>query len=143
MSNLMHLIYASRGARPLSKGEIVALLRHARGKNSGLNITGMLLYDEGSFLQVLEGEEAVVNDLFAQIAGDDRHDSIVTIINEAIPHRQFADWSMGYAELSRSELGQIDGMNDFFEGRRCLADIDSGRAKKILDAFAKGRWRLT
>lgn len=49
---------------------------------------------------------------------------------------------MGYASISRRELEKIDGMNDFFSGKTCLADIDKGRAQKILNAFAEGRWRL-
>jgi hypothetical protein len=49
---------------------------------------------------------------------------------------------MGYASLTKSELGSIEGMNDFFQGSSCLTDLDKGRAKKILIAFSEGRWRL-
>lgn len=142
MSDLIHLIYASKATIDFSEDDIVYLLAKARKNNNSLNVTGMLLFDKGSFLQILEGEEKVVNKLFTEISKDKRHGNIVKIITEAISRRHFNDWSMGYARISRSELEKIEGMNDFFKGSTCLADIDKGRAKKILTAFADGRWRL-
>lgn len=118
------------------------LLAVAKSRNKDLGITGMLLYADGSFFQVLEGDEQVVDKLFARISQDDRHDHIVTIINEPIGERDFENWSMGYATSTSSELNKIDGMNDFFGKRTCLTDVDAGRAKLLLSAFAEGRWRL-
>lgn len=103
----------------------------------------MLLLENGSFLQAIEGEEDVINELFETISADTRHSHIVKIISEAIYARQFDDWSMGYASIPRSELKNIEGMNDFFVGNRCLLDLDKSRAKKILYAFKNGRWRLS
>lgn len=142
MSSLIHTIYASRAVTDFSKDDIVNLLSKARKKNASLGITGMLLYDNGSFFQILEGEEAVLDQLFNEITADQRHHQIAKIISEAIPKRQFSDWSMGYAAISSDELKTIKGMNDFFTKQNCLAKIDAGRAKKLLKAFAQGRWRL-
>jgi uncharacterized Fe-S cluster-containing MiaB family protein len=136
------LIYASKASVDISKDDILVLLENAIDKNKSQDITGMLVSDSGSFLQVLEGEEKTVNQLFSVISGDGRHSNIVKIISEVIPERRFNDWSMGFASLSRQELVEIDGTNDFFTGNTCLVDIDQGRAKKILNAFAQGRWRL-
>ena len=142
MTNLFHLIYASKAKHEFSKQDIVELLSKARVNNQKLDIHGMLVYDKGSFFQVLEGEKDVVLGLFDQITKDERHQGVVKIIFEAIPEKFFPDWSMGYSSISRSELEQIKGMNDFFVGQTCLADIDSGRARKLLKAFTNGRWRL-
>ena len=142
MSKLSHLIYASKAEKDLSEKDIIDILKFARKNNEAINVTGMLLFEQGSFLQVLEGEEEVLNKLFTTISKDKRHMDIVKIINEAIPERKFKDWSMGYASLTKSELGSIEGMNDFFQGSSCLTDLDKGRAKKILIAFSEGRWRL-
>ena len=143
MDNLVHLIYASRASRDFSKEELLQLLAKVRSKNDSLDVTGMLLYENGDFLQVLEGEEEVIESLYRLIACDSRHMKVVKIAAEAIAERQFEDWSMGYASLSRKELNRIDGLNDFFDSKSCLLDLDSGRAKKILTAFEKGRWRLS
>ena len=55
--------------------------------------------------------------------------------------RSFADWSMGFANSTRAELGEVTGENDFFRGASCLEHIDAGRARKMLVAFGAGRWR--
>ncbi len=142
MENLVHLIYASKETTHFTEDMIVDLLEQARANNSELNVSGMLVYSEGSFFQVLEGEEAVVNALFEKIEQDERHTGTVKIICEAIAERGFSDWTMGYVASSSAELSKVAGMNDFFTGRACLADLDEGRAKLLLNSFAEGRWRL-
>ncbi len=141
MSPLVHLIYSSAATKPLPRAELVDLLDRARAKNSSLGITGMLLYVEGSFLQVLEGEPHAVEELFDVISGDPRHGGVVTIIHEPIAKRDFGEWSMGLADISADDLDSIVGLNDFFEMESCFTDLDSGRTKKLLKAFRAGRWR--
>lgn len=143
MENLIHLVYASKATTQFDKHAIVDLLAAARVKNQSLNITGMLAYCDGSFFQVLEGEEQTVTDLFARICQDQRHASTVTIVKEPIAARQFKNWSMGYSELLRSELAQFENMNDLFVGKTCLDELDEGRTKLLLEAFEQGRWRLS
>jgi len=65
------------------------------------------------------------------------------IIQEPISERSFSQWSMGYTKTSLNQLRQISSLNDFFEAGNCLADINEGRAKKLLYAFSKGYWRST
>lgn len=142
ITELIHLIYASKSPVNFSKDDMLILLSKARDKNKSLDVTGMLVFDGCSFLQVLEGEEKTVNRLFSTISGDARHSNIVNIISEVIGQRRFSSWSMGFSSISRQELVKIDGANDFFTEKTCMVNINAGRATKILDAFAKGRWRL-
>ncbi len=142
MSKLMHLIYASKAKLDFTDEDIVLLLNQAREKNQSLGVTGMLLYEQGCFIQVLEGNEKEVTTLFDEIKADSRHEKVTTIIFEALADRQFGDWTMGYVDLHKDELRQIEGMNDFFEAQSCLTTLDAGRAKKILSAFSSGSWRL-
>jgi hypothetical protein len=143
MEKLYHLIYVSKESFKFSQEDITDLLAIVREKNKALNVTGMLLYDEGVFFQLLEGDKEIIEKLEDTISKDERHKGFVKIIFEGIPQRSFADWSMGYSPISRTEIATIDGMNDFFKGGACLADIDQGRAKKLLKAFSQGRWRLS
>ncbi len=91
MKSLIHLIYSSAATRELSEEDLMHLLDRARRKNSKLDVTGMLLYAEGSFFQVLEGEALTVDELFRIIAQDERHTQVVTIIREPIPTRAFGE----------------------------------------------------
>lgn len=141
MNSLIHLIYSSAATHEFTDEELIELLRKARLTNESLGITGMLLYTEGSFFQVLEGDSDAVTQLFQRISQDPRHSQVVTIIQEPIARRSFGDWSMGYTNITSQEVGKIVGLNDFFMQASCFGQIDQGRAKKLLAAFKDGRWR--
>ena len=138
---LTHLIYSSAAGPEFDPADLKTILQLARVKNSRLSVTGMLLYSSGSFFQVLEGDEATVTELFATIAADPRHKSVTKIIHEPIEQRDFGDWTMGFAEVDPSDLASIEGLSDFFQQGDSLTSLQPGRAKKLLSAFAQGRWR--
>lgn len=141
--SLIHLIYASAATVDPGDAELAELLRRSRRNNTRVGLTGMLLFTQGSFFQVLEGDAATVDDVFAAIAADPRHTRAVTIIRERIPRRAFGEWSMGYAAATPEEIRAAAGdpSNDFFGAGSCFDRLDGGRAKKLLAAFREGRWR--
>ena len=139
--SLIHCIYASTATKEFSLPEIEELLSTARKKNAELGVTGILLYEGNSFFQVLEGTPETVQKLYETIGSDDRHQRITKLIFEPIEARDFADWSMGHAAVSMRQLNKIEGLNDFFRGGKCFADLDEGRVKQLLSAFKEGRWR--
>jgi Sensors of blue-light using FAD len=141
MVSLIHCIYASAPVQAFDDSSLRDLLCQARLRNTRDNVSGMLLYTANSFFQVLEGESDSVDATFDRIARDTRHDTVTLIIREPIARRSFEDWSMGYTSVSHEELGAIVGQNDFFDKGNCYTSLGDGRAKKILRAFAKGRWR--
>lgn len=140
-SELIHCVYASAATRDLDTEELKAILEAARKNNARLGLTGMLLYAEGSFFQVLEGPPEVVDALYATIEHDKRHAQVTLIIREPIPKRHFDSWTMGFYRVSRDELIGLAGVNDFFGKDRAVVSVDAGRARKMLAAFRDGRWR--
>jgi blue light- and temperature-responsive anti-repressor len=138
---LIQLIYCSTARHPFSQEEISVLLRDARQKNAKHNITGMLLYAEGSFFQVLEGEAEKVKMLFEKIEQDKRHQSLTMIVEEPIAERSFSDWTMGYAVINPEDIDKIIGANDFLIRERSFTQLEKGRARKLLEAFKYGHWR--
>lgn len=141
MSGLIHVIYNSSATIDFSDEQLGELLRSSRDANVPREITGMLLYVDGSFFQVLERPEAAVDALVETISRDSRHTRVTTIIRKPIATRSFGEWTMGFTRISQRELGEIDGLNDFFGDGRVVTDLDGGRAKKLLTAFKQGRWR--
>jgi len=142
--DLVHCIYCSASTKAnLSLEEIDALLEECRRKNAADGITGMLLYQAGSFFQVLEGDRAVVEALFEKIAVDKRHARVTKLILESISERDFAAWTMGYSKNGLKGLAKIPGLNDFFLGGYSFMKLGEGRAKKLLGAFKEGNWRLS
>jgi len=143
VENLVHCVYSSASSIDFTQDEIIALLEKARGNNVKLGITGMLLYDNGSFFQVLEGNPDTVTALLKIIQKDSRHSQVVKIIYEEIEARDFSEWTMGYSGVTRQALGEIEGLNDFFQSNKLYTDLDEGRAKTLLKAFKEGKWRAS
>jgi len=138
---LIHLIYASTRDIHFSEADMLGLMPPIRQKNSTKHITGILLHIDKNFIQVLEGEESEVHDLFARIKKDKRHHHVTTIIDEPIFERNFFEWSMGFVSLTEQQVVAIPGMNDYFTGTQLLDSLSPGRVKKILKAFSNGAWQ--
>jgi hypothetical protein len=141
MNGLIHCIYASGASAEFAEHHIPQLLEDIRAANAARQITGVLLYIEGSFFQVLEGNADCVDPLYKAIALDSRHRNMSLIIREPIRVRSFSEWTMGFATLGRLEAGELIGQNDFFTDAACFEHLSPGRAKKLLAAFRQGRWR--
>ncbi|MEZ5652022.1 MAG: BLUF domain-containing protein [Burkholderiaceae bacterium] len=139
---LVRCVYTSAVKAEMSLADVHTLLAVARKKNRELNVTGILLFENGSFFQVLEGTPEVVARLFEKIRRDERHQRVTKVISEPIDGRDFGNWTMGLANIEPGYLKEIDGFNDFFQQGRCLTELDEGRAKKLLHAFKSGRWRV-
>lgn len=136
---LCQLIYGSSEASPFDEDALLELLRRARANNSALGVTGMLLYAEGSFLQVLEGETAVVQGLFEKIARDPRHGGTRVLLKSLVEERTFGDWSMGFQRI-RSLADLPEGLSLFLQ-RGARDDEEEDAALRALSAFRDGRWR--
>ncbi len=91
----IRLIYASV-ARPEHTGyaDLTALLHRAAQFNEEQALTGLLVYGNGMFLQVLEGERSAVNHLYNRIAADKRHERCTLLSAHAISERKFSHWAM-------------------------------------------------
>jgi hypothetical protein len=144
MMDLVHCIYCSAAAgADLTSVELQSLLDECRRKNAVAGITGILLYQNRSFFQVLEGDRNVVEAVYERISEDKRHKRATKIILELIAKRAFADWTMGAPKLSSSQLATIPGLNDFFARGQSYLELGEGRAKTLLAAFTEGRWRAS
>jgi hypothetical protein len=140
MSDLIHLIYASAATRALAPQELATILGTSRRNNDDANVTGMLLHADGSFFQVLEGSASVVDALYKRIEADSRHVQTTCIIREIISVRAFDAWTMGFAEFTSEQAADLVGGNDFYSAQHCLQSMTPGRSRKLLEAFAIGRW---
>lgn len=109
---MYHLVYTSHAAKPLSEADLIELLKECRSFNREHGITGMLLYIQGKFIQVLEGSKDEVIQLFDHIATDPRHTRVAVISEGDSPHRIFKDWSMGFRRLTTAEANELSGFKD-------------------------------
>ncbi len=94
---LKSLVYTSSAATfDVTDDELNEILEASRSNNKAAGVTGMLLFAEGSFIQVLEGAPADVDEIYARICADPRHDQLLKLYDHPIPNRNFPEWSMGY-----------------------------------------------
>lgn len=97
---LSHLLYVSRATRPMSHVQLEYLVAQWRRNNEPLGVTGLLLYSDGSFMQLLEGEQDVLERVFQQIREDDGHTAVKQMILQPVQERLFPHWRMGLLNLS-------------------------------------------
>lgn len=101
----MHrIVYTSTSREMMSERGLQHILRAARKYNGAYNITGLLIYHDGCFLQVLEGEQSLVENCYKMILQDDRHSCCIKMADEAVVGRMFPEWWMCY--LAFEELGE-------------------------------------
>lgn len=112
---LISLVYVSFAPHQMSADELRSILEVSRDNNAPRNITGMLLYRNGFFIQALEGEEEVVMPLYDKIQRDPRHDRVMTVYKGKITERTFKDWSMGFYNLDDVDFSKMPGYHDLSE----------------------------
>ena len=115
------------------------LLTRSRQRNSLLNVSGMLIYKDGNFMQLLEGDQATVEALYRRIDKDTRHAGICKLLGGFTPQREFPNWSMGFCNLNSAEVNQFPGYNAFLNTTLTGQEFASnpGRCQKLLLSFKR------
>ena len=108
----IHLIYTSLAVGRPEQQDLDELLEQSRRRNLRQNVTGMLLYKSGVYLQVLEGEENDVHQIFSDIEKDPRNTQVTKLLDEEIIKRDFPGWSMGFKCFDDNNEGE--GYSDIF-----------------------------
>ncbi len=104
------LIYSSVSSTPMQLEELEDILEQAHVNNASEDITGALVYVDGFFLQILEGEQAAVEQLMATISRDLRHEMVTVLQSGDIRSRAFADWRMAYVSATPDQVAQWVGL---------------------------------
>ena len=117
------IIYSSESAKPMLSDDLEDILQHARSSNASKNMTGALVYVDGLFLQIHEGDAAAVQSLMARIASDVRHEAVTALKAVEIPSRIFSDWNMAYVSATQEQIAQWAGLCATAETPQVLAGL--------------------
>lgn len=101
---LFEIIYHSQASVSTDDIEIGKILETAREFNKEHNITGCLLYHNRQFLQILEGDFQILNELYTKIKEDKRHKNVVTLHMQEMQNRLFDHWTMAYQRFESAEI---------------------------------------
>ena len=116
MGALHQIVYVSTAtATVLTPEDLRALLTGSHERNSRAGITGLLLYQNGQFMQVLEGEELAVKTLFGKISRDHRHHGIIPLLQEPVAERQFPNSAMAFRDLDQEAIRRTAGYSEFLD----------------------------
>src|SRR5208282_6410206 len=100
MSKLFRIAYVSTASEFYNQMLLPGLLEEANKRNAMAGITGMLLYKDGRFMQILEGSEKAVKTTFGRISKDPRHYGVIVLLKETAEERHFPDWPMAFRDLN-------------------------------------------
>lgn len=133
------LIYRSEATSQMQEDDLKSLLSQSREHNKSIDITGMLLYFDNKFLQLLEGDEKDVKHLYAAICKDPRHKNVHTLKEGPAQQRLFPGWSMSFRVLSREDIATEPAYKDIYKpgspGARDLVSLFNllrGKSDSIL-----------
>ena len=99
-----HLLYCSQAVRAFGEEQLADLLEASLAWNAQCGITGLLCYGNEHFVQVLEGDAAEVEGLFARIRRDRRHHHVHILSRGVGPARRFEDWRMAFTKNQTHEF---------------------------------------
>jgi hypothetical protein len=130
---MYYIIYSSYTALRFTDEELRTLLIKAREKNQRIGVTGMMLYFDGKFIQLIEGEEKTVRQLYDTIFNDSRHDRNIILREGTTENRFFAEWSMSFKSISTEELIAVDG----YKALQAPGGINSSEAMRLFKILAQ------
>ncbi len=137
------LIYSSEAVPDLAPAELEGMLAESRIRNRKHGITGVLVFVEGAFLQVLEGEKNDVLELMARIDRDPRHQAVKVFYEQDVDERAFDAWNMAYLSPSAGDLAKWAELDGATTIGGVLAAVEKhpgrlpGMVVNILKALAK------
>ena len=114
-------------------------MEEARVNNIRRNVTGMLVYDNATYMQVLEGSKKDVHDIYNSIVKDPRNNGHFKLVEEEISERTFPNWSMGFKSLESFSAEELAGFQDIFNGKldKELAVDNTSKTLDLLIGFSK------
>jgi hypothetical protein len=139
-----HIVYMSQAKKHLTPTELIVILMQARALNERHQVTGALVYGNGQFMQLIEGEASVIRNLYERIAGDPRHQHVFKLADQPIERRSFAEWSMAFGQPPAEEFQELKGLVGYMSQEQLTHQIETSSAadgllldkmKRIVNAF--------
>lgn len=133
---MISISYVSSAVFQFSESTLLDLVEQSQRNNQKLGITGILVYSDGNFMQVIEGADLVTNALYERIKLDARHRNVVTIEQRSIEVREFQGWSMAYNILPPRALRTNQVPRAFMDlARQRPLPLPQGSASSLVCSF--------
>ena len=125
-------VYCSRAAEGIDDGEVGRIVELSQRRNAARSITGVLVFGNGVFFQIIEGPAVQIDNLIAILRIDPRHHDIVSLErSEDMRERLYPNWEMERVEADsiravlQDALESAEGKHNVAALRRILKHLDS------------------
>ena len=105
---LSYLIYKSVPVDHISEKNLLEIAERSKENNIDKGLTGLLVFGNNTFVQVLEGAEQDIETLYKKLLSDKRHSNVTVVKRGELERRYFPSWSMGFRSVSKEEMQLID-----------------------------------
>jgi hypothetical protein len=111
-ASMKSILYVSVADPALVSDDIYQLVGNAQQRNAADNVSGIMLYNGLNFLQLIEGDEATIDNCFARINADPRHSGVITLRDETCTVREFPKWAMRYSLVEQPSETTLAAVRD-------------------------------
>ena len=91
---MRQLVYKSDAEPGLGSDDVFQIVQTSATNNAKDGLTGFLLFRDGSFFQLIEGESTALDSLLNRLHRDPRHRNIAVLDDSGIDARAFGQWRM-------------------------------------------------
>lgn len=134
-TRLFALIYISKAARLLTPAELAHLAERAQARNLIEDVTGLLLYSDGAFMQYIEGPAPGMSRIYAVIKADPMHYGMIDLLREAIHEREFGGWSMTVRDVGPQGMTTSSRSDELLRLRLSSMSASHQSARELLTNF--------
>lgn len=131
------IIYISEATANLSEPALLTLLQQARAEHQHAQLTGLLVYREGRFLQIMEGPEAPLREFFSRVASDPRHGKLELLADGPKPSPDFQQWHMSFACAMPQRCAQLPG---YLSVEELLAVAEDTSVRQLISEFLEASY---
>lgn len=121
---MYYLIYSSMASPGIRESDLKDIIVSAERNNHDDEITGMLIYHDGTFFQMLEGSKEKVIASFEKIKQDPRHSAVIKLFEGETSKRHFPDWKMALKVVNAEEFEKIKAYETIEEGNKFLNEVN-------------------
>ena len=136
-ADLICKVYISSARAGFGDADLQDILDASLRNNGAAGLSGLLMFHEGTFFQVLEGPKAAVQACYARIEMDERHRQIIPMVELEVRERTFAQWRMGFArpnDLATSLRHEVLSIYDIQKESGCTQG-GSQRVRRLVGSF--------
>ena len=139
----MHfLVYVSdyTGKDSELQADLEGICEASKRNNPKNELTGLLFFQSGKFVQAIEGDEDAIEGLMTRVDTDPRHANIKVVVDEAVSERSFPEWNMDTFNMDDYQDIDIDSLFKLKTDFNKQMQMDAGffvRAMKSVLADSK------